>query len=242
MDRPAGNVRNVTVNPPDDFNNPLQASQIRLKSLYAQSSRVLVHDVKYAPVPPYILKILTDIESKPKWHEHFRGFQAALSEYLKQRATLPVTSMSLPVPVLARPWKPVQAELEASAVSEISAQALDALPFSAGSLVMAALHVLAEADVIMMGMLQCGGRPCLTVTRVRGQSTATSKRSRAAARSAMRSRIGKPGMPRMPVQTQGPPYVDGGMGAVPGGQQRAFPHHAGPRQELGGGRFLTKHS
>lgn len=41
--------------------------------------------------------MLVQIETKAVWNECFHSFKAALVEYLKQRPTLPATSLSLPV-------------------------------------------------------------------------------------------------------------------------------------------------
>ena len=62
----------------------------------------------------------------------------------------------------------VQAELEASAVRDITAEVLDTLPYSPSNIVMAALYVLAEADAILVSVLQCGCRPCLSIAKVKG--------------------------------------------------------------------------
>lgn len=73
----------------------------------------------------------------------------------------------------------MQAELEASAIRDITSQALDMLPYPSSSVVVAALYVLAEAEGISVSMIQCGSRPCLNVLKVKGgkrQSTPASKR------------------------------------------------------------------
>lgn len=73
----------------------------------------------------------------------------------------------------------MQAELEASAIRDITSQALDRLPYPSSSIVLAALYVLAEAEVISVSMIQCGSRLCLNVLKVKGgkrQSAPASKR------------------------------------------------------------------